>query len=101
MLSKKPGFCGWFPKITVDREKETRFLGEVSGGCSLGKRNRVSFVENKDNRGKQKRNPVSEFLGGGKRNRVSVMVSKDNCDIPKRNPVSGFCCLGRNKKEFI
>jgi len=58
---KKPGFCGWFPKITVGCEKETRFLGEVLG-----------------------------FSRWGERNRVSVVVSQDNCNIPKRNPVSGW-----------
>jgi hypothetical protein len=33
---KKPGFCGWFPMITVDREKETRFLEVVGWGEETG-----------------------------------------------------------------
>jgi hypothetical protein len=54
---QKPGFCGWFPKITVISRKETRFLGLVAGVKETG----FLWLVSQDNCDIPKRNPVSGF----------------------------------------
>ncbi|WP_156332130.1 hypothetical protein [Planktothricoides sp. SR001] len=46
---KETGFLWWIIKITVGSKEETRFLATVCDRSSSQKKNRVSFVHNKDN----------------------------------------------------